>query len=61
MFFSLMAFAGVGSAAYDSTRQFLPLCESSMSLIDDVVMSRPSNGFFLFPKTTYFPLQISAI
>jgi len=45
--FSLIAFGGEGSAAYDSTRYPSPLFDSSMSLIDDVVMSSPMTGRYL--------------
>ena len=55
--FSLMAFGGVGSAAYDSTRNPLPFSTSSMSFTDDVVMSSPNNVFVLRLANTNFPFQ----
>ena len=39
--FSFIALGGVGSAAYDSTRYCPPAIASSMSLMDEVVMSKP--------------------
>src|SRR3984957_289091 len=50
MAFSLMALCGVGSAAYDSTRYWPPDIVSSMSFTDEVVMSSPNNGRYLFPN-----------
>src|SRR3984885_3326265 len=57
MAFSLMALWGVGSAAYDSTRYWPPDMESSMSFTDEVVMSSPKSGRYLFPNdhTDFFP------
>jgi hypothetical protein len=52
--FSFTELGGVGSAEYDSTRKRFPLCEISMSLTDEVVMSRPSSGCDFLPKNTYF-------
>src|ERR1700737_661720 len=48
--FSLMALCGVGSAAYDSTRYWPPDIVSSMSFTDEVVMSSPNKGRYLFPN-----------
>src|SRR5690242_6322406 len=45
--FSLIAFCGVGSAAYASTRYWPPAIASSMSLTDDVVMSKPMSSRYL--------------
>src|SRR3984893_17976000 len=50
MAFSLMALCGVGSAAYDSTRNWFPDIVSSMSFTDEVVMSSPNNGRYLLPS-----------
>src|SRR5229473_407604 len=50
MAFSLMALCGVGSAAYDSTRYWPPDIVSSISFTDEVVMSSPNSGRYLFPN-----------
>src|SRR6202012_580985 len=50
MAFSLMAFCGVGSAAYGSTRYWPPDMVSSMSFTDEVVMSSPNSGRYLLPS-----------
>src|SRR6202451_3210095 len=50
MAFSLMGLVGVGSAAYDSTRYWPPDIVSSMSFTDEVVMSSPKSGRYLFPN-----------
>src|ERR1700692_1633695 len=50
MAFSLMALCGVGSAAYDSTRYWPPDIVSSISFTDEVVMSSPKSGRYLFPN-----------
>ena len=54
MAFSFMAFCGVGSAAYDSTRYVPPLMTNSINLTDEVVMSSPSNGRYLRVKNSTF-------
>src|SRR5271154_2501493 len=55
MVFSFMAFAGVGSAAYDSTRYWPAVMANSISLIEDVVMSRPSSWRYLRDnRNTFF-------
>src|SRR3569833_24105 len=58
--FSLMAFCGVGSAAYASTRYWPPAIASSISLTDEVVISSPSNGRYLRWKRNIilFPFQV---
>jgi len=48
--FSLIALWGVASAAYASTRYCPPACDSSISLIDEVVMSSPIRGRYFAPK-----------
>src|ERR1700731_4027381 len=50
MAFSLMALCGVGSAAYDSTRYWPPDIVSSISFTDEVVLSSPNSGRYLFPN-----------
>jgi hypothetical protein len=52
--FSFTELGGVGSAEYDSTLKRFPLREISISLTDDVVMSRPNSGCDFFPKNTCF-------
>src|SRR5690606_10987308 len=55
--FSLIELGGVGSAAYDSTRNPRPFSTCSMSFTEDVVMSSPSNVLVLRLENTNFPFQ----
>src|SRR5208283_5745398 len=59
--FSFIALGGVGSAAYDSTRYWPPAVASSISLIDEVVMSNPSNGRYLRENRNTFSFRFSKL
>src|SRR5690606_16625169 len=61
MAFSFTELGGVGSAAYASTRSRLPLWESSISLTEEVVMSRPRRGTDFFRKSTVLILLIQRL
>ena len=52
-----MEFGGVASAAYDSTRYWPPLIESSISFTEEVVMSSPRRGRDFAVRSTLFPFS----